>query len=165
MECLGMWNRMTVVLLIGCVMNAEVSAVAYCLYELSSTIHIIQLGSYVFDRVRVSNELGSGRSRTAKFSIMVVGTFSTLFGLVFALVLFLQRKQFPAIFSTDPEVKQLVDRGANKPNQPEHPSVQIYLSILMSLKFYSNMTLLFTEPNLNELFTEFENYAVQVWLN
>lgn len=59
--------------------------------------------------MRVSNELGSGRSRAAKFSVMVVGATSTLFGLTFALVLFLLRKQYPALFSNDTEVKQLVD--------------------------------------------------------
>ncbi|KAL3501139.1 hypothetical protein ACH5RR_035588 [Cinchona calisaya] len=109
MECLGMWQLMAVVLLAGHLKNAEVTVAA-----LSICINILGWASMVGSgfnaaiSVRVSNELGSGRSRAAKFSVMVVGVISTLFGLLFAFVLLLQRKQYPTLFSTDNEVKHLV---------------------------------------------------------
>ncbi|CAI9093003.1 OLC1v1028398C1 [Oldenlandia corymbosa var. corymbosa] len=110
MSCLGMWYMMGVILVAGFLKNAEVSvaALSVCL-NILGWASMVGSGFNAAISVRVSNELGSGRSRAAKFAVMVVGITSTLFGLLFALVLLLQRKQYPALFSNDNEVKQLVD--------------------------------------------------------
>lgn len=110
MQCLSTWNGMAVTLLAGYLKNAEVSVAALSIcFNILGIATTVGTGFSAAVSVRVSNELGSGRSRAAKFAVMVVGIFSTLFGLLFALVLFLQRKQYPAIFSDDEQVKQLVE--------------------------------------------------------
>lgn len=58
--------------------------------------------------VRVSNELGAAQPRSAKFSAVVVGATSSLIGLFLALVLIVSAKQYPSLFSTDAQVKELV---------------------------------------------------------
>ncbi|XP_027106884.2 protein DETOXIFICATION 29 [Coffea arabica] len=110
MQCLSTWNGMAVTLLSGYLKNAEVSVAALSIcFNILGIATTVGTGFSAAVSVRVSNELGSGRSRAAKFAVMVVGIFSTLFGLLFALVLFLQRKHYPAIFSDDEQVKQLVE--------------------------------------------------------
>ncbi|KAF7124795.1 hypothetical protein RHSIM_Rhsim12G0111500 [Rhododendron simsii] len=58
--------------------------------------------------VRVSNELGAANPRAAKFSAMVVGVTSSLIGLFLVLVLVATAKQYPSLFSTDTQVKEIV---------------------------------------------------------
>lgn len=58
--------------------------------------------------MRVANELGSRNPKAAKFSVMVVTLTSLLIGLLFALVLILGQGQYPSLFSSNDEVKQLV---------------------------------------------------------
>lgn len=56
----------------------------------------------------MSNELGAAQPRAAKFSAVVVGATSSLIGLFLALVLIVSAKQYPSLFSTDAQVKELV---------------------------------------------------------
>ena len=58
--------------------------------------------------MRVSNELGAGRPRTAKFSVVVVTLTSLVAGILLALVLLISRKQYPALFSNSEEVQRSV---------------------------------------------------------
>lgn len=58
--------------------------------------------------VRVSNELGAAHPRTAKFAVVVATVTALLVGLAMGLVLIIARKQYPDLFSSSPEVKQLV---------------------------------------------------------
>lgn len=58
--------------------------------------------------VRVSNELGAGHPRTAKFSLVVAVITSFVIGLLMSLVLIIFRRQYPALFSNDTEVQNLV---------------------------------------------------------
>lgn len=58
--------------------------------------------------VRVSNELGAGHPRTAKFSVVVVVATSFLIGAFLSVVLLVTRKEFPSLFTSSTDVKKLV---------------------------------------------------------
>lgn len=58
--------------------------------------------------MRVSNELGAAQPRAAKFSAIVVGVTSSLLGFFIVNVLLLTAKDYPSLFSTDTEVKEIV---------------------------------------------------------
>ncbi|XP_059657861.1 protein DETOXIFICATION 32-like isoform X2 [Cornus florida] len=69
---------------------------------------MVAFGFNAATSVRVSNELGTAHPRSAKFSVVVVSVTSVLFGLLLALILIINRRQYPALFSNNAEVKQLV---------------------------------------------------------
>lgn len=54
--------------------------------------------------VRVSNELGAGRPRAAKFSVAVAVVTSTSIGIVFAILILVFKGDFPKLFSGKTEV-------------------------------------------------------------
>ena len=56
----------------------------------------------------MSNELGAGHPRTAKFSVVVVVISSFLIGVLLSLVLIITRNQYPSAFTSSDDVKQLV---------------------------------------------------------
>lgn len=58
--------------------------------------------------MRVSNELGAGHPRTAKFSVGVSIVTSTVMGLAISIVLIALREVYPSLFSSDTSVKDLV---------------------------------------------------------
>lgn len=58
--------------------------------------------------VRVSNELGAGHPRTAKFSLVVAVVTSFFIGVLLSLILIIFKNQYPSLFSSDSEVKALV---------------------------------------------------------
>ncbi|GJV32143.1 multi antimicrobial extrusion protein [Tanacetum coccineum] len=70
---------------------------------------IISLGLNVAVSVRVSNELGYGRPRAARFSVIVVVLTSLLIGLLSTTVLVVYKKQYPVYFTSSPEVMQLIE--------------------------------------------------------
>ena len=58
--------------------------------------------------VRVSNELGAGHPRTARFSLIVAVISSFVLGLIMAAVLVITKNDYPFIFSSDSAVRQIV---------------------------------------------------------
>ncbi|XP_020527724.1 protein DETOXIFICATION 29 isoform X1 [Amborella trichopoda] len=58
--------------------------------------------------VRVSNELGAGHPRTAKFSVVVVVTTSFILGFVLSMILLATKNDWPKAFTSSEEVKNLV---------------------------------------------------------
>ena len=58
--------------------------------------------------VRVSNELGAGHPRTAKFSLVVAVSSSFLIGVIISLILIIFRNKYPYLFSNDSQVQNLV---------------------------------------------------------
>ncbi|EEF31427.1 multidrug resistance pump, putative [Ricinus communis] len=109
MLCLELWYNTVLVLLTGNMANAEVSidALAICL-NINGWEMMISLGFLAAASVRVSNELGRGSSKTAKFSIVI--TVLTSFAIGFALfVLFLfLRGQLAYIFTDSRKVAKAV---------------------------------------------------------
>ncbi|XP_059659103.1 protein DETOXIFICATION 29-like [Cornus florida] len=109
MLCLEYWYFMALILFAGYLKNAEVSvdALSICMNILGWTI-MVAFGFNAASSVRVSNELGAAHPRTAKFSVVVVSVTAVLFGLLLALILIINQKQYPDLFSNNAEVKQLV---------------------------------------------------------
>ncbi|EEF34481.1 protein DETOXIFICATION 29 [Ricinus communis] len=110
MLCLEVWYFMALILFAGYLKNAEVSvdALSICMNILGWTV-MIAIGMNAAISVRVSNELGAGHPRTAKFSLVVAVISSFLIGVVLSLILFLSRNSYPSLFSNDSEVKELVN--------------------------------------------------------
>lgn len=54
--------------------------------------------------MRVSNELGAGHPKAAKFAVIVSVATSAFLGLIFMAVALIARKQFPKFFSDQPDV-------------------------------------------------------------
>ncbi|KAK1577851.1 hypothetical protein Q3G72_025403 [Acer saccharum] len=109
MLCLEVWYFMALVLFAGYLKNAEVSvdALSICMNILGWTV-MIAMGMNAAISVRVSNELGAGHPRTAKFSLLVAVLSSFIIGLVLSLVLIISRDHYPYLFSSDSEVIALV---------------------------------------------------------
>ncbi|XP_071719298.1 protein DETOXIFICATION 29-like [Rutidosis leptorrhynchoides] len=110
MFCLESWYVMSLVLLAGHFENAEVSvdALSVCI-NILGWAGMVALGLNVAASVRVSNELGLGRPKTVRLSVIVVALTALLIGILFATVLLVYRKQYPAFFTNSQEVMQLVD--------------------------------------------------------
>ncbi|KAK9108199.1 hypothetical protein Syun_024210 [Stephania yunnanensis] len=109
MLCLEVWYFMALILFAGYLKNPEVSvdALSICMNILGWTV-MVAFGCNAATSVRVSNELGAGHPRTAKFSIFVVVVTSFLIGLLLALVLIIFRRDYPTAFTSSEAVKQLV---------------------------------------------------------
>ena len=56
----------------------------------------------------MSNELGAGHPRTAKFSVLVVSITSLLIGTILTIALFVARSRYPPLFTKSFEVQQAV---------------------------------------------------------
>ncbi|KAL3819271.1 hypothetical protein ACJIZ3_005176 [Penstemon smallii] len=76
---------------------------------LGSWACMVAIGLNVASSVRVSNELGSGHPRKARFSVLVIGVSSLLIGLFFTLILIVSRKRYPGIFTNSSEVEKIVE--------------------------------------------------------
>ncbi|VFQ75968.1 unnamed protein product [Cuscuta campestris] len=109
MLCLEMWYYMALTLFAGYLKDAEVAvdAISICMNILGWTI-MVGFGFNAAISVRVSNELGAGRPRTAKFSVVVASMTSLAFGILMATILMLLRSQYPPLFSGSPAVQRLV---------------------------------------------------------
>ncbi|KAK8615880.1 hypothetical protein V6N13_017453 [Hibiscus sabdariffa] len=69
---------------------------------------MVSIGINAAISVRVSNELGAGHPRTAKFSVVVATASSFMIGIVISVVLIVFRNDYPNLFSIDPQVQHLV---------------------------------------------------------
>ncbi|KAH7571618.1 hypothetical protein ACOSP7_014340 [Xanthoceras sorbifolium] len=109
MLCLELWYNTILVLLTGNMKNAEVSidALAICL-NVNGLEMMISLGFLAAASVRVSNELGSGSSKSAKFSIVVTVFTSFAIGLVLFVFFLLLRGRLAYVFTDSPEVARAV---------------------------------------------------------
>jgi len=58
--------------------------------------------------VRVSNELGAGRPKSASFSVVIVTTISFLIALLFAILVLIFRHHLSYIFTTGTQVSDAV---------------------------------------------------------
>ncbi|OVA13765.1 Multi antimicrobial extrusion protein [Macleaya cordata] len=109
MLCLEIWYNSLLILLTGNMKDAEVAinALSICL-NVNGWELMLSFGFLAAASVRVSNELGRGNAKAAKFSIMVVVSTSLAFGiLIWALVLGF-RHSFSYIFSASTEVADAV---------------------------------------------------------
>ncbi|XP_030452815.2 protein DETOXIFICATION 24-like [Syzygium oleosum] len=109
MLCLELWYNSVLVLLAGYMENATVtiSTFSICL-SIAAWILMIGLGFLVAASVRVSNELGRGNTKAAKFAIKVIFSTATCFGLVCAVLCLLYSYQIANLFTSNEEVDESV---------------------------------------------------------
>ncbi|KAA3487622.1 protein DETOXIFICATION 21-like [Gossypium australe] len=107
MLCLELWYNTILVLLTGNLKNAEVAidALAICL-NINGWEMMISLGFLAAASVRVSNELGRGNAKGAKFSIIMTTLTSLCIGFVLFLVFLCVRGRLAYIFTTSEEVAE-----------------------------------------------------------
>ncbi|TXG56231.1 hypothetical protein EZV62_017544 [Acer yangbiense] len=109
MLCLEMWYFMVLIIFAGYLENPKVSvdAMSICMNILGWAV-MVAVGLNAAISVRVSNELGAGHPRSAQISLFVAVISGFLMGLVFSFILFFTRDQYPALFSKDKQVRDLV---------------------------------------------------------
>ncbi|KAL3733210.1 hypothetical protein ACJRO7_022696 [Eucalyptus globulus] len=109
MLCLELWYNTVLVLLTGNMENAEVSidALAICL-NISGWEIMISFGFLAAASVRVSNELGRGSSRAAKFSIKITVLTSFAIGFVLFVFFLFFKGRVAYLFTENDEVADAV---------------------------------------------------------
>ncbi|KAL4303229.1 hypothetical protein GQ457_10G014570 [Hibiscus cannabinus] len=109
MLCLELWYNTILVLLTGNMKNAEVAidALAICL-NINGWEMMISLGFLAAASVRVSNELGRGSSKGAKFSIVTTTLTSLFIGFVLFVIFLFLRERLAYIFTESKEVASAV---------------------------------------------------------
>lgn len=109
MLCLELWYNTILVLLTGNMKNAEVAidALSICL-NINGWEMMISLGFLAAASVRVSNELGRGSSKAAKFSIVQIVLTSFAIGFVLFIFFLFFRGRLAYIFTESTEVAAAV---------------------------------------------------------
>ncbi|XP_069142785.1 protein DETOXIFICATION 30-like isoform X2 [Solanum lycopersicum] len=109
MICLEYWYFMALIISAGYVKDAKIAvdAVSICTSIVGWTF-MLCIGFNAAISVRVSNELGAGHPRTAKFSVLVVSITSLLIGTILTIALFVARSRYPPLFTKSFEVQQVV---------------------------------------------------------
>ncbi|KAJ3692824.1 hypothetical protein LUZ60_011919 [Juncus effusus] len=109
MTCLEFWFFMSLILLAGNLKNAQVAvgAMSICM-NLCGWQFMIFLGFNAAISVRVSNELGAGRARAAKFSILVVLISSVTLGVLCFILVLTFKDVYGIPFTNNPEVVQAI---------------------------------------------------------
>uniref|UniRef100_A0A7N0RBY4 Protein DETOXIFICATION n=1 Tax=Kalanchoe fedtschenkoi TaxID=63787 RepID=A0A7N0RBY4_KALFE len=109
MLCLELWYNAVLVLLAGYMKNAEIaiSAFSICL-NINSWIFRISLGFLGAACVRVSNELGRGDAKAAKFSIVVVSCNSLVVGVIFFVICLAFGDEISYLFTNNAEIAKTV---------------------------------------------------------
>ncbi|XP_010499856.1 PREDICTED: protein DETOXIFICATION 21-like [Camelina sativa] len=105
MLCLELWYNSILVLLTGNLKNAEVAldALAICI-SFNGLAMMISLGFLAGVSVRVSNELGRGNAKAAKFATLIAGLTSLSIGTVMFFVFLFLRGKISYIFTTSEAV-------------------------------------------------------------
>ncbi|KAF3772903.1 DETOXIFICATION 29 protein [Nymphaea thermarum] len=85
------------------------SAIMLCMNILGWTI-MVAFGSNAAISVRVSNELGAGNPRKAKFAVVIVVISTFIIGLAISAVLLILRDDYPKVFTSSQEVQALVNQ-------------------------------------------------------
>ncbi|CAN6464418.1 unnamed protein product [Victoria cruziana] len=109
MLCLEVWYFMALILFAGYLKDPEVSvdALSICVNIFGWAV-MVAIGSNAAISVRVSNELGAGHPKKAKFSVVVVVITSFMIGLLLSLTLLITRNSFPKAFTSSRLVERLV---------------------------------------------------------
>lgn len=113
MLCLEAWYLYLLILLAGYLKQAKIAvdAISICM-NLMGWEFMIAIGFNVAISVRVSNELGAGRPRAAKFSVIVVVGTTFLVGVILMAVIFITRNEFAVAFTDSKVVMRAVTRLA-----------------------------------------------------
>ncbi|XP_007048896.2 PREDICTED: protein DETOXIFICATION 41 [Theobroma cacao] len=109
MLCLEIWYNQGLVLISGLLTNPTISldSISICMNYLNWDMQFM-LGLSAAASVRVSNELGAGHPRVAKFSVFVVNGTSILISIVFSAIVLIFRVGLSKAFTSDSEVIEAV---------------------------------------------------------
>ncbi|XP_042463935.1 protein DETOXIFICATION 20-like [Zingiber officinale] len=109
MICLQVWNNAAVVFLAGYMKNAKTSlaALSICI-NISTWALMMMLGLLTATGVRVSNELGKGSAKSAKFAIKVATLNSLIVGCFFLVLFLIIGKRVSYLFTDSEEVAKYV---------------------------------------------------------
>ncbi|XP_062176361.1 protein DETOXIFICATION 41-like [Alnus glutinosa] len=109
MLCLEIWYSQGLVLISGLLPDPTVSldSISICMNYLNWDITFI-LGLAAGTSVRISNELGAGHPRVAKFSVLVVSGTSLAISILFSAVVLIFRGGLGELFTSDSEVLEAV---------------------------------------------------------
>ncbi|XP_071723993.1 protein DETOXIFICATION 35-like [Rutidosis leptorrhynchoides] len=113
MLCLEIWYFMSITILAGHLSNAvtSIDALSICM-NINGYEAMVFIGLNAAISVRVSNELGWGRQRTAKYAVYVAVFQSLLIGLVCMVVILLAKDYFAIIFTSSKSLQRAVAKLA-----------------------------------------------------
>ncbi|PQQ20626.1 transparent testa 12 [Prunus yedoensis var. nudiflora] len=113
MLCLEIWYMMSIIILTGHLGNAVISvdSLSICM-NLNGWEAMLFIGINAAISVRVSNELGLGRPRAAKYAVCVTVLQSLLIGIVCMIVILITKDYFSVIFTSNAELQQAVAKLA-----------------------------------------------------
>ncbi|XP_024029583.1 protein DETOXIFICATION 34 [Morus notabilis] len=113
MLCLEIWYFMTIIVLTGHLEDPiiAVGSLSICM-NINGWEGMLFIGINAAISVRVSNELGSGHPRAAKYSVIVTCIESLCIGIIFASIILLTKDRFAIIFTDSEEMKEAVSRLA-----------------------------------------------------
>ncbi|GAV59994.1 MatE domain-containing protein [Cephalotus follicularis] len=109
MLCLEIWYFQGLVLISGLLSNPTIAldSISICMNYLNWDMQFM-LGLSAAASVRVSNELGAGHPRVAKFSVVVVNGTSIFISTVFSAIVYIFRVGLSKLFTSDTEVIEAV---------------------------------------------------------
>ncbi|KAJ0051585.1 hypothetical protein Pint_02457 [Pistacia integerrima] len=109
MLCLEIWYSQGLVLISGLLSNPTISldSISICMNYLNWDLQFM-LGLANGSSIRVSNELGAGHARVAKFSVVVVNATSIFISIVFSAIVLIFRVELSKLFTSDSEVIEAV---------------------------------------------------------
>ncbi|KAL5074905.1 hypothetical protein RYX36_013889 [Vicia faba] len=110
MLCLENWYYRILLLMTGQLENATVAvdALSVCM-TINGWEMMIPFAFFAGTGVRVANELGAGKAKSAKFAMQVSVIQSTVIGLIFCVLIIIFQRQFAYIFTSSPSVLQAVN--------------------------------------------------------
>lgn len=113
MLCLENWYYRILILMTGYFKNATlaVDALSVCM-SINGWEIMIPLAFFAATGVRVSNELGAGNGKGAKFATIVSVVQSSIVGLIFCVIIMLLHNKIALIFTSSSSVIQEVDNLA-----------------------------------------------------
>lgn len=109
MLCLEIWYFMTIIVLTGHLEDPiiAVGSLSICM-NINGWEGMLFIGINAAISVRVSNELGSGNPRAAKYSVVVTIVESLLIGIFFMAVIMATKNHFAIVFTNSIEMRKAV---------------------------------------------------------
>ncbi|XP_050236910.1 protein DETOXIFICATION 41 isoform X2 [Mercurialis annua] len=109
MLCLEIWYSQGMVLISGLLPNPTISldSISICMNYFNMDMNFM-LGIAAATSVRVSNELGAGHPKVAKFSVFVVNGTTILISITFSAIVLIFRVGLTRLFTTDSVVIEAV---------------------------------------------------------
>ncbi|XP_059066512.1 protein DETOXIFICATION 34-like [Cryptomeria japonica] len=113
MLCLELWYMTSLIVMTGNLKNAtiEVDALSICM-NLNAWEAMIFVGFNAAISVRVSNELGAGHPKAAKFSVIIVILTSLSIGLICMAIILATKNDFAVLFTSSKVVMETVSNMA-----------------------------------------------------